>query len=344
MSVKVGIPRALFYYYLFPFWKAFFEYLGAEVVVSPPTNKQILNIGVKTSVDEACLPVKVYYGHVISLRDRVDLLFLPRLVSIEKKAYICPKFMGLPDMIRSTLSGLPPIIDVNFNAVKGHRAYKKTVLKLGSNFCSSLRKINRAWVEAVRHQKEFEELQTYGFSPIEALRVLQEGRKEKKKKKIFDFSHEIAVLGHGYTIYDDFLSLNTIKHLNDLGAKISTAENLPINLLEEKAEKLPKRMFWTMGKRILGAALHYLESSQIDGFVYVTVFGCGPDSVIADLTERYARRRGMPFILITLDEHSGEAGVITRLEAFVDMLARRGKHENYFSSYGKSVDICQSTS
>ena len=338
MSVKVGIPRALFYYYLFPLWRAFFEYLGAQVVVSPPTNKQILNMGVKESVDEACLPVKIYYGHVMYLKDKADLLFLPRLVSIEKKAYICPKFMGLPDMIRSNLTGLPPVINVDINAVKGQRAYKKAFFEMGSYFSSSFRKINRAWTEALQHQSQFEELQAYGFFPLEAIKILESGQKGEKDN--YDAAHEIAVLGHGYTIYDDFLSLNIIKHLKELGAKINTAENLPLNIIEKTAAGLPKRMFWTMGKRILGAALYYLERFLIDGIVYVTVFGCGPDSMIADLTERYARRRGMPFLLITLDEHSGEAGVITRLEAFIDMLAWRGKNENHFSSHGKLVDIC----
>ncbi|NLO89691.1 MAG: hypothetical protein GX088_05105 [Clostridia bacterium] len=338
MSVKVGIPRALFYYYLFPLWKAFFEYLGAQVVVSPPTNKEILNMGVRESVDEACLPVKIYYGHVMYIKDKVDLLFLPRLVSIEKKAYICPKFMGLPDMIRSNLTGLPPVINVDVNAVKGQRAYKKAFFEMGSHFSSSFRKINRAWNEAFKLQSRFEELLVSGYFPLEAIGILESGHKGEKDKH--DAAHEIAVLGHGYTIYDNFLSLNTIKHLKEMGAKINTVENLPLNIIERTAAKLPKRMFWTMGKRILGAALYYLERSQIDGIVYVTVFGCGPDSMIADLTERYARRRGMPFILITLDEHSGEAGVITRLEAFMDMLAWSGKNENHFSSHGKLVDIC----
>ena len=60
----------------------------------------------------------------------------------------------------------------------------------------------------------------------------------------------------------------------------------------------------------------------MDGILYVEAFGCGPDSMIEDLSARYVRRdRKIPFQVLTLDEHSGTAGVMTRLEAFVDMIS-----------------------
>ena len=58
-----------------------------------------------------CLPVKIFYGHVLDLCEKVDYLFIPRIVSIEPRTFICPKFMGLPEMIRMSISGLPEIID-----------------------------------------------------------------------------------------------------------------------------------------------------------------------------------------------------------------------------------------
>ena len=100
MNKKVGIPRGLFYYQFYPLWRSFFEELGAEIIVSDNTTRKILDDGVKKCVDEACLPVKVFYGHIASLKDKVDYLFIPRYTSISKKEYICPKFGGLPDMIK----------------------------------------------------------------------------------------------------------------------------------------------------------------------------------------------------------------------------------------------------
>ena len=115
MCVKIGIPRSLFYYKFISFWEKFFAELGAEVVVSEQTNKRILDDGVRACVDEACLPIKIFYGHVINLKNRVDYILVPRFTSISKKEYICPEFGGLPDMIRHTLKDLPRLIDTEVN-------------------------------------------------------------------------------------------------------------------------------------------------------------------------------------------------------------------------------------
>ena len=93
----------MFYYYYYPLWREFFQNVGMEVMLSPETNKAILDNGIKATLSEACLPVKVFFGHVIALADQVDYLFVPRITRVEPKAYICPKFMGLPDMLRARL-------------------------------------------------------------------------------------------------------------------------------------------------------------------------------------------------------------------------------------------------
>ena len=118
---KVGIPRGLFYYKYFPLWKTFLEELGAEIVVSDYTSKKILDVGVKTCVDEICLPMKIYHGHIASLKDKVDYLFIPRFTSISRNEYVCPKFGGLPDMVRHSFKNLPVIIDTEVNLRKSNK-------------------------------------------------------------------------------------------------------------------------------------------------------------------------------------------------------------------------------
>ncbi|HWJ02597.1 MAG TPA: hypothetical protein VNU93_02885, partial [Verrucomicrobiae bacterium] len=66
----------------------------------------------------------------------------------------------------------------------------------------------------------------------------------------------------------------------------------------------------------------------------LSCFGCGPDSMVGDMVERACRRNSKPFMMLTLDEHTGEAGVITRLEAYIDMLKRRQKVEDNLSAHG----------
>ncbi|KUK36216.1 MAG: CoA enzyme activase, partial [Thermacetogenium phaeum] len=108
---RIGIPRALLYYYFYPLWREFFTGLGMQVVVSPETNKRIMDAGVKVTLSEVCLPVKILFGHVLALADEVDYLFVPRIIKVEPRAYICPKFMGLPDMLRARIPDLPPLLE-----------------------------------------------------------------------------------------------------------------------------------------------------------------------------------------------------------------------------------------
>lgn len=320
---KVGIPRALFFWYYYPLWKRFFENLGAEVVVSPPTNKSILDSGVSCAVDEACLPVKVYYGHVMALKDQADFIFTPRLVSLERKEYICPKFMGLPDMVRWNIPGLPVLIDTTFNLSKSTAALKESVRKTGRFLSDSDKLIDEAWKDAEIFQRDYEAMLCCDYLPVDALYFLETGQKLAPIGK--DSGLCLAVVGHAYNLYDDFISMGVIRNLRRMGVKVITPDALPVRFSDSYAKLLPKRMFWTLGKRLLGSVLAYIDQDKVDGILYVEAFGCGPDSMIEDLSARYVRRKKtIPFQVLTLDEHSGEAGVLTRLEAFVDMIGWRG--------------------
>ena len=92
-----------------PFFENFFFGLGADIINSENTNKRILNLGVKHCVDEACLPVKIYHGHVASIKDQCDFLVIPRIMQIHNYEYICPKFCGLPEMIMHSIPNIPPV-------------------------------------------------------------------------------------------------------------------------------------------------------------------------------------------------------------------------------------------
>ena len=96
--MRIGVPRALLYYQYYPMWKTFFEHLGAEVVVSSPTTREMFTSGCSRVIADICLPVKVFCGHVLSLVDNCDYVFIPSICSVEEKVYSCPKFIGLPDL------------------------------------------------------------------------------------------------------------------------------------------------------------------------------------------------------------------------------------------------------
>jgi predicted nucleotide-binding protein (sugar kinase/HSP70/actin superfamily) len=330
MSKKVGIPRALFYYQYFPLWKTFFEELGAEIVVSGNTTKSVIDNGSRYCVDEACLPIKVFYGHVIDLKDKVDFLFIPRFTSVSKGEYICPKFGGLPDMIKNTIKDLPEVIDVDVDLWrKGSNPYIPA-FEVGSYFSFDRMQIRRAYRKAIEEFKEYRCEIKKGILPGDIL-----SKKLKVIKKNDEPRLNIALIGHGYNIYDDYVNMDMTNKLKNFGVNIITIDMVDSSIIREKSKTLSKKMFWNYGTRALGSTLHFLDRNDIDGIIYLMSFGCGVDSFICDLAERKVRRKkDLPFMVLTLDEHSGEAGLDTRLEAFIDMIRWRIKGESYISAHG----------
>lgn len=326
MAIKVGIPRALLYYRFYPLWKTFFTELGAEVVVSEPTTQEIFERGLKKFVGDTCLPMKLVFGHVITLADKVDYLFIPRLVSIEKDTYLCPHFAGLPDVLRAIMPDLPPILDTYCN-VRKKGVTMKSVYEAGKRFNKNPHKIYRAYQKAQKEYEKFLEKIREGITPQEALKIF-DGEKvslpEEKKERL-----NIALVGNPYTIYDPFSSLNIIQRLRKLGARIFTSEMIPDEIIEEKLRALSKRIYWTFGKETVGAAFHYLDSKEIDGLIYIISFGCGPDSLLKEIVDDKARKnKKAAYMTLVIDEHTGETGMNTRLDAFVEMIKRRKQKGN----------------
>jgi predicted nucleotide-binding protein (sugar kinase/HSP70/actin superfamily) len=330
MAKRVGIPRGLFYYQYYPFWKTFLEELGAELVVSDHTTKKILDDGVKNCVDEACLPIKLFHGHVMNLKDRVDCLLIPRFTSISKNEYVCPKFGGLPDMIRHTLKELPPVIDTEVNLRKSRNNSIKAALELGMNFSNDKSIIKAAYKKAVKDYKGYMSQLKAGILPTDIL-----DKRLKLLKKPSGKMLNIAVIGHMYNLYDSYTNMDMIRKLQANHINIITVDMIDEEIINEKANTLNKRIFWYFGRKAMGTALHLLEREDIDGIMYVMSFGCGIDSFVCDLIERKIRRnRNIPFIVLTIDEHSGEAGLNTRLEAFIDMIRWRNADESNISTFG----------
>lgn len=329
---KIGIPRGMFFYDYYPFWKEFFEGLGIETVVSPKTNKEVLNAGIFSCVDEACLPVKIFHGHVEKLRDNVDYIFIPRIMSIERMEYCCPKVLGLPDMVKYSVKNVPQIIDTRINLRKSNIGYKKSVYETGKYLEKDLWEIRSSYIKAKKSYEKYIYLLNKGVVPIEAIKMYNKAFKDINYSSS---SHEltIMILGHPYVVYDEYLNMNLISKLMKNNVKIITPEMISKEEINKYSSKLPKRMFWTHGKRIIGSAFSLIEKRKIDGIIYLSSFGCGMDSILIDLVERKAISNGMPFTLLTLDEQTGEAGINTRIEAFIDMMKWRNKDENNISAF-----------
>ncbi len=321
----MGIPRALLYYEYYPLWKTFFEELGAEVVLSAKTNKKIIESGLTYCVNEACLPVKIFHGAVSDLIGKVDCVFLPRIISVAKREYICPKFSGLPDMIRSSLPNLPPVIDTEINLRLSDKTLKEAFIYTGKFITDNIAKIIKAYHKALRAHGDFVAKTQKGVLPAQIF----DGYRPPRPKGL-----KIAVVGHIYNLFDSYANNNLFKRLYQNDISVITPETLQTKIIDESADKLNKKLFWSFARKIMGAVIHFTQTKDIDGVMYIMSFGCGIDSFIADLCERKLKRANIPFYLLVIDEHSGEAGLDTRIEAFVDMLKRRKTNDSDLSAHG----------
>ena len=323
-NLKIGIPQALLYYEFFPLWENFFENLGVEVINSGSTTKEILDLGVKSAISEVCFPVKVFYGHVMSLKDRVDYLFIPRLVCVEKGAYFCPKFLGLPDMVKSSLSSLPPLIKTTIDIRKADTNFKNSFLVVGKLITNNSKKIYQSFYEAQRS------LQLYLQSKEDELdpEIINQQYWNKLPQNNLKNSLNIALLGHSYLVYDTFINLNLISKLKEVRINVLTAEMVKKKDVERQLKKLHKPIFWTLSKKTVGSAFYFLEK-KIDGIIHLTSFECGEDSMIGELIRQESHKYpSVAYTEFVFDEHTGEAGIDTRTEAFLDMIIRRKRYEN----------------
>jgi predicted nucleotide-binding protein (sugar kinase/HSP70/actin superfamily) len=304
--MKVGIPKGLLYYKYSPFFQSFFEELGCEIITSGETSKEVLNEGIKHCVDEACLPIKVFHGHVASLRNKCDLIVVPRIMSIREREFICPKFCGLPEMIINSISDMPVITRAPIYASSQKQLYN-WARETGALITKNSSKIRKAFDAALEEQKSHK------------TGINSEG-----------FKIKVALAGHPYNIYDEYINMNLVKKLNKLGVGVITEEFIEDEKIDSEVSKLYKRPFWTFARNSYGFTVYASRNKEVDGIVYISSFACGIDSIIIELIKQNVP--DVPLLVLKIDEHTGEAGFDTRLEAFSDMLERRYESDSYISA------------
>ena len=330
MAVKVGIPRALYYYTYFPMWQAFLEKLGTEVVYSAFTNKEILDAGIRETVNDACIPVKLFHGHVLDLKDSVDFLWIPRLVSPGGFVTYCPKFLGLPDMIRYSGVKLPPLIDtrLSLRGVPGGMGRFLRAAAAAMGFRNPAVQL-KALFGATKHYNRYWRLLLEGKTPHTAGSILM-----KKKSTAADRGASlssasapatltVALLGYPYTIFDSFVSADIYRKLLNMGLTVITAEQVSPKDMRRGSRLLPQNFFWHYSNRVCWAGLSLLSRKAVDGIIHITAFGCGPDAMVDKLLELESKKARLPFLTLTIDEHTGDGGIQTRIEAFIDMLQEK---------------------
>lgn len=322
--MQIGIPRAMSYFNFFPFWFGFFEELGIKVVLSDRTTKETMSKGSSLVVSETCLPVKVYVGHVLNLLDKgIDKIFVPSLQSIDHKIYNCSKIRGLPDLIKNVVKRDFTIIDATLDKSEKKQGLYEFLKEAVKPFgITDEKKIKIASKAGWKVFNNFKIMMSSGISFEKALKFAKEGKVVIVNNQK-EYPINVALVSHSYNLYDERISMNIFDKLEKLDVKAFTANQIAEEQLMEGVNALESKMYWANELEMTGAAGHYLQDNKIDGIIAINAFGCGPDSIMIERIQRYARKFNKPCLNLSIDEHTGEAGFVTRIEAFTDMLFRK---------------------
>ena len=317
--MKIGIPRALLYYWYGGIWEQFWQKCDQTVIISPFTDHGILKAGIEVAVDELCLPVKIFLGHVRSLEPMVDLIMIPHLNKVERDAYICPKFMGLPDVVSHAV---PSVKDKMMVVKVGPRdtSMMKGLEHSAANYGIGVAKKKFTRPGWLFKSKNLQDSQIPPENPAQNILTAYVKKFGKAESNL-----TIGLLGHPYCLYDSFFNHNLLSLLANNNIKFLTPEMIPSSYRGIGSGLLNKSLFWTMGRFQFDALEWMLHGEPVNGFILVTPFACGPEAIVGNLLERRIKQAGKPVLQLNFEEHSGEAGIITRLEAFLDLIKYRHK-------------------
>jgi len=257
---------------------------------------------------------------------KVDYIFIPRYISTTFGTYMCPKFIGLPDLIRGTMDDLPPIIEMDIDLRKKPKWLSafETARRLGR----SLSQIRKAYEKAIQTFHSFREIMVKGYTFQQALGLSRKDPDKIPLKKKGDKGATIAVIGHGYNVHEPFINMDLLTKIEKMNSDVVVLENLPLEIFKEQTVITNTlKNYWGNEEEILSAINYLFDKKEIDGIVFICSFCCGPDSLIDEIITRDAKKLEIPYICLVLDEHSGQAGVITRVEAFVDMIIRKKRNQ-----------------
>jgi len=308
---KIGIPRVLDFYELFPYWSRFFMELGFDIVLSGVTNQNIIHDSIEKVTAETCFPMKVVHGHVMELiSKKVDYIFMPSFVSMSRKglefshSQTCPLVQSAPYIINAAInlekSGVklltPPIL-----FQRGDKAVEKELIKMAKEIGVSPFKIRVAMKKAHEEQERF----------YAAIRK----RGEDIIDGLTDKDRAVVIISRTYNGCDSGLNLDLPKKLRDMGVIAIPMDFLPLDT-SKIAGEYPD-MYWRSGQKMI-AAVDFISRNKRLNAIYLSNFKCGPDSFISyHIKEKIGNK---PYLQLEIDEHSADAGFITRCEAFFDSL------------------------
>lgn len=352
--------------------KSVLEDLGVEVLVPPPCTKRTLEIGTKHSPELACLPLKLNIGNYIESIEKgaeviamaggcgpcrfgyyaevqreilTDLGYKFQMVVMERPQGDVGDFLNKMSMITGGKSVLQVLASIK-------RATRVAVLMDQlEKLCWQVRPREKAAGTVSRLMREFhyEAVNTKGSKDLSALIGKYKKRissvEIEKEKEIL----RIGIVGEIYTVIEPFVNVSISEKLGDLGAEVDKSITVSYWVINH----LIKEALHLYNKRELKKASHpYLRSfvgghgqesvantvlyrqRGYDGVIHLLPFACMPEIVARSVLPTVSHDVGIPVMTLVLDEMTGEAGYMTRLEAFIDLIRRKKEMKE---PYGKTI-------
>jgi predicted CoA-substrate-specific enzyme activase len=309
LGLRIGFPRAMYYYDRFPFWRGYFSSLGAEVVLSETTNRAIVALGREHTISEPCFPIIAAQGHVVRLLQQpdIDYVFVANAINGETEfpqieSWFCPWGQTLPLVLKNSLNDeswrrrlLAPVVRFR----DGQAMVEEALFGMAKQFGISRKRHRQAVQMAYAVQQEFrDEIKTIGR---QVLHTLQERKRPA-----------VVLVGRAYNLYDPGLNINIPAKLRDqYGIDVLPMDYLPYEGIDVKP--FHENMFWNYGRKILQTAVWVSRQSGMH-LIYITNFKCGPDSYIKHFVRDAV---AAPYLTLQFDEHSNDAGALTRCEAYL---------------------------
>ncbi len=303
----VGINRSFLTHTLYPLYSHFFANLGLRVVLPDASREE----GCERRGAAFCYPAELAHGMFADLlAKRPDFLFMPLVVEMHvaddapyKK--LCPFAQSEPFYLR-TAFGLdgksPEILSPTLNFYGGFRSQRHVFAELGRQLGFTRRQALDAFDAACDRMDACQQ----------AMHAI--GRRVLAEIEADPDSIAVVLFGRPYNAFADEANMGIPHKFASRGVRI-----VPFDSLGFLDEEYPDTMYWAMGRLNLKVAKAVARHPQLFG-AFITNFSCGPDSFV--LTFFRDLMAGKPSLTLELDSHTADAGLNTRIEAFLDVVTR----------------------
>ncbi len=299
----VGIPRCLSVHTLYPLYSWFFHELGIRWVLSDDVAQE----GVARVESTYCFPAEIAHGAVQDVLDKgVDYVFLPHfrdMPSYERSihANFCPITQALPYYIEKAFPELPreKILPLVVSFKLGEVKALEHFVKMGRRLGIGEDEVERAFHHACAKQKEYDER-----ARELGKKALDEARRAERPV--------IAVLGRPYNAFTGEANMGIPRKFSSRGYSV-----VPFDILPFEQEEIFPNMYWYYGQQDMKAAA-MLKREENVYVTFISNFSCAPDSFILHYLKWIMGSK--PYLILELDSHSADAGIDTRVEAFLDII------------------------